>query len=80
METSVFMILKDQNEGHLDRWLFYVIPLELQLLSLVYVRIFIVKGSTYWMTSSDGKSVLILKAQSLKQFSEYLAFLEGQQW
>lgn len=35
-----YRILKDQNEGHLDKWLFYIILVELQVLSLVYIRIF----------------------------------------
>lgn len=65
------MKLKDQNEGNLDRWWFYVIPIELQGFSLVYIRILQGRAALYFMTSSDVQSVLVLKAQSLKQFSEY---------
>lgn len=32
VEKPVVMILKDKNEGNLDKWLFYVIPVELWVL------------------------------------------------
>lgn len=39
VKKPLLMILKDKNEGNLDKWLFYVIPVELQVLCLVYVKI-----------------------------------------
>lgn len=63
------MILKDQNEGNLD--FFFKSFLLSHKCSVWYITVFIVKGSTFFVTSSDMKCMLILKAQSLKQVRKY---------